>query len=68
MVGLLRQRNVVGGPKVRKRYQPGSKVLGPHSFLMLGNCQAPEGASESLFLGECHSKFQQQLEDYREAK
>lgn len=68
VVGLLRQRNVVGGPKVRKRYQPGSKVLGPHSFLMLGNCQAPEGASESLFLGECHSKFQQQLEDYREAK
>ncbi|KAA2285442.1 DUF5906 domain-containing protein [Arenimonas fontis] len=68
VVSLIRQRDVVGGPRVRKRYQPGSKVLGPHSFLMLGSYQVPEGTSEALFLGECHSKFQQQLEDYREAK
>jgi len=68
VVGLIRQRNVVGGPRVRKRYQPGSKVLGPHSFLMLGSYQVPEGSSETLYLGECHTRFQQQLEDYREAK
>jgi putative DNA primase/helicase len=65
VVALKRQRDV---PQARKRYQPGSKVLGPHSFLLLGESSPPEGESEVMWLGACHSRFHEQLTNYREAK
>lgn len=68
VVALKRQRNVVCGDRARKRYRPGSKELGPHSFVMLGETAPPEGESESAWLGQVYTRFQQQLEDFREVK
>jgi putative DNA primase/helicase len=65
VVALKRQRDVL---QARKRYQPGSKVLGPHSFLLLGESAPPEGEPEVIWLGACHSRFHEQLTNYREAK
>ena len=65
VVALKRQRNVL---TARKRYQPGSKVLGPHTFMFLGETLPPEGETEVFWLGACHSRFHEQLTNYREAK
>lgn len=65
VVALKRQRNVL---TARKRYQPGSKVLGPHTFMFLGETLPPEGETEVFWLGGCHSRFHEQLTNYREAK
>jgi putative DNA primase/helicase len=62
VVALTRQRNIV---QRRARYQPASKVLGPHSFLYLGDREPPPGETEQLWLGGCHTDFRQQLEEHR---
>jgi putative DNA primase/helicase len=65
VVALTRQRDVA---QARKRYQPGSKVLGPHSFLLLGQQAPPEGKSELFWLGGCHADFREMLEAFKEDK
>lgn len=65
VVALTRQRNVV---QAKRRYQPGSKVLGPHSFLMLGGSASPDGEPDQQWLGKCHAEFCTQLDNYREEK
>jgi putative DNA primase/helicase len=64
VVALTRQRNVV---QARKRYQPGNRLIGPHSFLFIGG-PAPPGETEQAWLGQCYSLFRQLLDDYREGK
>lgn len=54
-----------GVPSWRKRYRPGEKEVGPHAFLMVGEVSAPEGESESAWLGGCKARFAQQLDDFR---
>lgn len=49
----------------RKRYMPGSKLLGPHAFLYMGETAPPEGQGETNWLGDCHSKFTSMAEDFK---
>lgn len=65
IAALKRQRDVPDG---RKRYQPGSKVLGPHSFLLLGAMTPGEGEDEKLWLGASHATFREELEAFKEDK
>lgn len=48
----------------RKRYLLGSDQAGPHSVLMFSR-QAPEGASETTWLGGCVEAVRQRLSDNR---
>ena len=58
---LVRKRDV---GRERKRYRPHGTEFGPNAFLLLGTTQ-PEGRSELDWLGSCHLKFREQLEEYR---
>lgn len=49
----------------RKRYMGPAGVLGPHGCVMLGKAQAPDGTSESTWLGDCFSAFRVSTADYR---
>ena len=51
----------------RKRYQFGSRVIGPHGVLYLGTAEPPPGAVETTWLGEQIRAFQAAVQDYREA-
>lgn len=66
VVALIEHRGIV---KRRKRYRPGSKEIGPHTFLLIGEAPgAAEGVSEPEALGRSHVAFQDQLKDYRGTK
>ena len=51
----------------RKRYQAGSRILGPHGVLYLGANEPPPDTTETAWLGEQISAFQAAVQDYREA-
>ncbi|WP_396616778.1 DUF5906 domain-containing protein [Lysobacter soli] len=53
-------------PAVRKRYQMGSDLKGPHGIVMFDQA-APDGSSETGWLGEQVSKFRDAVKDYKAA-
>lgn len=59
---LKRQRGVEGA---KKRYRPAVKELGPHWFLYLGPGKPAEGQSDTEWLGDCHTKVQEMLDEIK---
>lgn len=61
---LARKRFV---PSVRKRYLLGQTTHGPHAVLWMPGTSVPDGASETIWIGEQVQAFRQSLADYRGA-
>lgn len=49
---LVRKRGIAPPTNHRRRYYITQDLRGPHSFLMLGSTQVPDGISEQLWFGE----------------
>jgi putative DNA primase/helicase len=63
VMALDRQRGVATR---RVRYHAGSKTLGPHWFLMLGDAAPANGQPEVAWFGENRGRFLQQFDAWRE--
>lgn len=63
LVNVLERKHSVRS--VRKRYIDGSEIRGPHTVLLLGEQQPPEGQTETAWLGQSIAAFRAALADFR---
>jgi len=62
---LVRKRGIEHPDRARKRYAIEQTTHGPHGFLLLGNCNPPEGRGETAWLGDEVVSFRSSVNDYR---
>ncbi len=63
LTNALSRRHKV--PLARKRWMGKMGLEGPHGMVMLGSAAAPDGVSESTWLGDCVAAFRTALYDYK---
>jgi len=62
---LVRKRGIVHPDRARKRYQIEQTTNGPHGFLLLGDCNIPNGKTENVFFGDQVLRFRNMFADYK---
>lgn len=63
LVNVLERKH--GVHSARKRYIDGTEIRGPHTVLMLGERELPDGQSETAWLGTSIAAFRAALSDYK---